>query len=96
MAGAGSQQQGNAGLIKAERAQSQANSALTASDIPDSSSPAQQTNGAPLLQQHMQQAEVASPSGQHQQQQQDKQSSMHLSEARYELGPELKQVSKVS
>ena len=64
--------------------------------LPQSSSPVQQADGTAASQQQPQHPEGAQPLPelkQQQQQQQNSKGGMHLSELRYELGPELKQVS---
>lgn len=71
------------------------NGALTDTDMvpSESSSPVQQTNGVSSSQQQPQQTEgLPQLPQQQQQQQQESKSGIHLSEMRYELGPELKQV----
>lgn len=94
MAGATSQQKEDAGQ-NAKSAAGQVNGALTDTDMAplESNSPVQPVHGASPTQQQ-QQPEGVLPLPQEQQQQQDSKSGMHLSELRYELGPELKQVSR--
>ncbi|CAL5227088.1 g9994 [Coccomyxa viridis] len=91
MAGATSQQKEDAGQ-NAKSAAGQVNGALTDTDMAplESNSPVQPVHGASPTQQQ-QQPEGVLPLPQEQQQQQDSKSGMHLSELRYELGPELKQ-----
>lgn len=98
LAGATSQQGEDAGQ-KAKSAAGHVNGALTDTDMAPSksSSGVQQVDGtSPAPQQRQQQqTEGVSALPQEQQQQQDSKGGMHLSELRYELGPELKQVSRV-
>lgn len=60
--------------------------------LAESSSPVQQADGTAAAQQQAQHLEGAPPL--QQQQQQRSKGGMHLSEERYELGPELKQVRR--
>ena len=89
-------QQDDAGQ-NAKSAAGHVNGALTDTDMAplESSSPVQQVDGASPTQQQQQQQQAAGvlPLPEEQQQQQTSKSGMHLSELRYELGPELKQVS---